>query len=792
MVHSIHTLAIFTTAILRRMSCKQFFFALFLGVLLVSPQFSNSQQLNIPVGGWRDHLPMNLGISVTQTPEKVYAATDRGLIVLQKEDNSFEALTKAKGLSDLSLSAIGYHEETETVVIGYRNGNIDFIRKNEIVNMADIKRTPLVAGPKQIYSIKFKGDDAYLCTSFGLVVIDMQRREIRATIYPTQAQAEVYDVDFNADTIAVGTRLGSYFADINNPALVYYGAWQAFEGFGSGRIIKSVCHFDNTWYFNKIVPFESNRDTIFSYRNGETEIVQTNGNFFNLRSNNGVLFLVKNTELFYKTTTDTAFRSFSLYDFNVQAYPVDAIADSEDPGKFWIADQVQGLSAFFTESHKPWFTPEGPYSKNTFRMAFSGGQLWVSTGAYDFGYNPIYIADGLLNRDGPFWRSFRYPFGSDYIRDFTSVAIDPYDSKHVFATTWGYGMIELQDGAIVQRYDTANSGMDAISPLTAEIRASSLAFDKDGKLWTLSTSAVHPIGMRKPDGTWRSYSFGPSIDDQSTGDLMVDSSGNKWFMLAEKGLVVFSTDEEDNLVSYKLLNDQVGRGALNSVRVYSMAQDLDGQVWVGTDKGVCVFYSPDAILQEGSENWDAQKITISQGGFNQYLLNSEEVTAIVVDGANRKWFGTRKAGLFLVSPDGTEQIEHFTFENSPLLSNSINTMCMDQETGELYIGTDQGICSFRTDATLGGKTFGKVYAFPNPVRPEYNGPVTIAGLVANAEVRITDVEGNVVFSGRANGGTITWNGRLYSGERAATGVYLIFASNDDGSQTKVAKLLFVN
>jgi hypothetical protein len=229
------------------MLCKQLFYILFLGVFILSPKLNKAQELNIPVGGWRDHLPMNLGISVTQTPEKVYAATDRGLIVLQKNDNSFEALTKAKGLSDLSLSAIGYHEGTETIVIGYRNGNIDFIRKNEIVNMADIKRTPLVAGPKQIYSIKFRGDDAYLCTSFGLVVIDMQRREIKATIYPTQTQAEVYDVEFAADTIAVGTRLGSYYADINNPALVYYGAWQAFQGFGSGRIIKSISYLDATW-----------------------------------------------------------------------------------------------------------------------------------------------------------------------------------------------------------------------------------------------------------------------------------------------------------------------------------------------------------------------------------------------------------------------------------------------------------------------------------------------------------------------------------------------------------------
>jgi hypothetical protein len=763
----------------------------FMCVILFSLHIE-AQELNIPLGAWRDHLPMNLGIAVTQTPDKVYAATDRGLIVLQKEDNSFEALTKAKGLSDLSLTSVGYHDATQTVVVGYKNGNIDFIRGNEIVNMADIKRTPLVAGPKQIYTIKFRGDDAYLCTSFGLVVIDMQRREIKSTIYPTESLAEVYDIDFSGDTIAVGTQLGSYYADLNNPALVYFGAWQAFPGFGPGRIIKSICKFDNYWYFNKIVPYEVNRDTIFSYKNGLSEVVFSDANFFNIRSNNSVLFIAKNTSLLYRKNTSQEFSNINLYNYNVPVYPVEAICDNSNPEKIFIADQGQGLGAFFDENNKPWFTPEGPFSKNCFRMTHAEGQLWVATGAYDYNFTPIYITDGLLNRDGAFWRSFRYPRGTDFFRDFTSVAIDPSDAKHVFASTWGYGVIELQDGAIVQRFDTSNSSLNDIGVIPGEIRSSSLAIDSESNLWVVSTLANNPVSMRKANGTWRSYSFGPSINNRATGDLMVDSSGNKWFMLGEKGIVVFSTDEDDNLVSFKLLNDQVGQGALNSVRVYSMAQDLDGQVWVGTDKGVCVFYSPDAILQEGAENWDAQKITISQGGFNQYLLNSEEVTAIVVDGANRKWFGTRKAGLFLVSPDGTEQLQHFTFDNSPLLSNSINTMCMDQQTGELYVGTDQGICSVRTDATLGGKTFGKVYAFPNPVRPEYNGPVTITGLVANAEVRITDVEGNVVFSDRANGGTITWNGRLYSGERAATGVYLIFASNDDGSQTKVAKLLFVN
>jgi ligand-binding sensor domain-containing protein len=353
--------------------------------------------------------------------------------------------------------------------------------------------------------------------------------------------------------------------------------------------------------------------------------------------------------------------------------------------------------------------------------------------------------------------------------------------------------VEVDNGVIVQKYDTTNSELYPIAENSGEIRVSAVAFDKDAKLWAVSTSATRPVAMRKPDGTWKSYGFNSAINDQSTSDMLIDSSGQKWFIVQDRGLVVFKTDEEDELESFQLINDQIGSGALNSTRVFSMAQDLDGLIWVGTSKGVNVIYSPDAILDENNQsNWDAQKITVSQGGFNQYLLNSEEVTAIVVDGANRKWFGTKSAGLFLVSPDGTEQIANYDFENSPLLSNTIISMAMNYKTGELFIGTDQGICSFRTDASMSDRGFDKMYAFPNPVRPDYTGLITVTGLVNNADVKITDVEGNVVFAGVSNGGTITWNGRLYSGERAATGVYMIFAANEDGSETKVTKLLFVN
>jgi ligand-binding sensor domain-containing protein len=298
--------------------------------------------------------------------------------------------------------------------------------------------------------------------------------------------------------------------------------------------------------------------------------------------------------------------------------------------------------------------------------------------------------------------------------------------------------------------------------------------------------------MRETDGTWRRFSFSSLVNNQFVGDLMIDSLGQKWMIVQNRVLLV-ARIEDGTVESFKLLNDQVGNGALSSSVILCMAQDQEGQIWVGTSKGISVFYSPEAILQSGSTvNWDSQKIIVAQGGFNQYLLESEEVTAIYVDGANRKWLGTRNAGLFLVSANGEEQIQHFTSENSPLLSNTILSLEMNGETGELFIGTNLGICSYRTDATAGGDKFQNVYAFPNPVERGYSGPIAITGLIRDADVKITDVSGNLVFSARSNGGTAIWNGNMFSGERASTGVYLVFCTNDNGEQTNVTKILLVN
>jgi ligand-binding sensor domain-containing protein len=237
------------------------------------------------------------------------------------------------------------------------------------------------------------------------------------------------------------------------------------------------------------------------------------------------------------------------------------------------------------------------------------------------------------------------------------------------------------------------------------------------------------------------------------------------------------------------LSANAGNGSLPGLKILSFAVDQDGELWIGSDEGVAVIYSPENVFTGG--NYDAQRILVIQDGYVQYLLETEAVTAITIDGANQKWFGTDKAGVFLMSSDGTKQLLHFTEENSPLLSNSITSIVIDIN-GEVYFGTSKGIISYRSTATPPKPVNNNVYAYPNPVREDYDGPIAIKGLVQNADVKITDVSGTLIYATKAQGGQAIWNGRNFEGDKAHTGVYMVFISNEDGSETIVTKIMVIN
>jgi len=225
--------------------------------------------------------------------------------------------------------------------------------------------------------------------------------------------------------------------------------------------------------------------------------------------------------------------------------------------------------------------------------------------------------------------------------------------------------------------------------------------------------------------------------------------------------------------------------------VYSIAEDLDGNIWIGTDQGPLIYYNPERVFDDDLK---AYRINIPRNdgtGLGDYLLTTETITSIAIDGANRKWLGTTNSGAYHLSSDGTTLIKNFNEQNSPLLSNYIVSLAVDNKSGDIWFGTLKGIQSVRGEATTGEEKFTNVYTFPNPIKGDFTGNVTITGLMRDSQIRITDISGNLVYETVSDGGQATWDLKIYNGRRVATGVYLIFCSSSDGSQSYVTKMLVI-
>jgi hypothetical protein len=467
---------------------------------------------------------------------------------------------------------------------------------------------------------------------------------------------------------------------------------------------------------------------------------------------------------------------------------------------FWIADSYSGLIGFdLSQNLYDHYNLSGPLTSKAFALTTKDNDLFIAPGGRDGSYVPLYIAAQMYQFDNTNWNNIEglnnpplYGF-----HDIVTIAVDPYDSKRLYAGTWGNGLLEFYNGAFVNRYTEKNSTLHhhAASD-TADIRVGGTAFDASGNLWVVNTANNNCLSMKAGE-KWTGFNV-PIVNDGDLGQLMIDHSGQKWIQMRYTNLNPYSlliftdngTPDNPGDDQYKKLNSTAGNGNIPGNIVFAMATDKNGAVWVGTEKGVAVFYSPENIFS--GKNFDAQRILVEQGGYVQYLLENETVTAIAIDGANRKWIGTDRGGAYLFSEDGTKQIYHFTQETSPILSNRVTSIALNNVTGEVYFATDNGVISFKSTATEGDETFGDVYAYPNPVREGFEGYIAIKGLVNNAQVKITDISGLIIYSTKAEGGQAVWDGKNFNGKKARTGVYLVFAATEDGSEKIVTKILIVN
>jgi len=384
------------------------------------------------------------------------------------------------------------------------------------------------------------------------------------------------------------------------------------------------------------------------------------------------------------------------------------------------------------------------------------------------------------------------------------VQVDPQNSNHVFACSWGYGLLEFNEGKLVKVHDQTNSTLYPVEGFSSGyVRIGCATFDKENNLWIGNSAVQNPISVKKADGTWFNFpkaEYGSIIGRESLiDDIIVTQNGYKWGVLRNGGgLFAFSEGEnidnegDDKFKAFSV-NDKDGH-AITS-RVYSIAEDLEGVIWLGTEKGIVVYYNPNNVFSKEEGAFFGQQVRVHAEGNDsilQDLLGTEKVNAIAVDGANRKWFATENAGVFLMSEDGTEQIYHFNIANSPLLSNNVLCIAINHTTGEVFFGTEKGIISFMGTATKGDTFFREVLVFPNPVKPNFDGVITIKGLITNVNVKISDIAGHLVYETTSHGGQATWDGKGFDGARVQTGVYLVFCTNEDGSKTYITKILFIN
>jgi ligand-binding sensor domain-containing protein len=370
--------------------------------------------------------------------------------------------------------------------------------------------------------------------------------------------------------------------------------------------------------------------------------------------------------------------------------------------------------------------------------------------------------------------------------------IDPDNINHIFVSTWGGGLLEYENNNLIKQYTESNSPLQTIISGRPYVRICGLAMDKSKNLWLTQTGVPGNIKVLKSDGTWIVNPL--TINAPTIGDIINTAIGQKWIILPRGyGLFIYDDNKTpenfDDDRSKKMLVQDSENQVISFV--YSIAEDLDGNIWVGTDQGPVIYFNPEKVFDSDLK---ANRIKIPRNdGTNlaDYMLKTETITSIAIDGANRKWLGTASSGAYLLSPDGTTQIKNFNEQNSPLLSNSIVTLAVDNKTGEVWFGTSKGVQSFRGDATTGEEKFKKVYTFPNPVREDFKGNVTITGLIRDTQIRITDISGNLVYETVSDGGQATWDLKTYNGRRVDTGVYLVFCASKDGSQSYVTKMLVI-
>lgn len=743
------------------------------------------------IGDWQTYLPYNYAACLAQKGSTIYVGTETAMFSYDKADGSVQTYDRTNGLSDMNIKCMAYSPKNDVLIIAYNNSIIDLFSNGKTTPIYDIDKSNIL-GSKSINNIMVVGDTAYISCDFGVVLFDIPKQEVRDTYkvgYDGNNIAS-YGVAIGSQQIAIATEEGLKVANLNNPNLANFNNWQNINALPIGTV-KKVVYWNNRFYAliaNKIWAYQNNSVLL-------TYTAQPNWDIRNMEVSNNKLLLseyLNNSSQTHVLTFDETFQnpsSVSIWDMN---YPAQTLLDENN--NLWVADDKKGLYRIISSDYGEVIVPNGPVSARVAGLAVDkDNKLWLTAGAVNQSYNTLSIRDGISTYNDNTWARYNennIPLMSDAL-DLLVALPSPYQNE-IYFSSYGGGLLQYNytDNNFTL-YNETNSLLRTPSGNPNACLTNGLAFDADANLWIVNSGVDKPIVVKKNDGTWLSFKPNITPNGDRFKTILIDDYNQKWVVVFRGGILVMDNGTDLNSTAddqYKNLKLGAGQGGLPSNDVTCLAKDKDGYIWVGTSNGIGIYYCPYSVFQNGC---DAEKPYVEVDGYGAYLLENEIVNCIAVDGANRKWIGTEN-GLFVVSPDGTETIHYFTTANTPLLSNVILSLMIDGTKGEVYIGTDRGLMSYKTDALEATNLHTDVLVYPNPVRPDYSGDIMVKGLAYNSLVKITDISGNLVYEGTALGGQFVWDGNDHTGKRIRSGVYLVFSTNTDNTDHYVTKFVVVN
>ncbi|MDG1285216.1 MAG: two-component regulator propeller domain-containing protein [Flavobacteriaceae bacterium] len=737
---------------------------------------------------------------------KFYAASENAIFSYDPLTNELSTITTINGLSGELISTIYYSNQYELLLIGYENGLIEIYNElnQELLKVIDIvAKTTIPSSQKKINHFNETDEVVFIATDYGISVYNLNDLEFGDTYYigtnGSQIKVNQTAVYNNEIYAACGSNEGIKKASLSDPNLINFQFWTTLITGTFTNITPLGTQLYTVNSNNRIFEISgTNLNPLFVYPQAVTELKV---------SDNSLLV----TTLLKVYEYSEGFNLASVYSTNLEfetnftsALSIDGVIYIGTTDYGVLKSQATSVSVY-DEIH-----PQGPLLNSAFSIEYGYNDLWVTFGAYTTSFNPYPLNKrGISRLRNTEWHNISYDSIQRTIESdvyvLNEISINPLDPNHVFVSSFHSGLLDVKIEESIELLDQSNSGLESIAS-NVTVRVSGTAFDNDANLWVLNSIIQKPLKRYNPTtNQWTSYDFSsiisdPMSDENGFSELVIGPDGTKWIGGLKKGLIGFN----ENGTVLKNINDE-DIANLPSTAVKALALDKNNVLWIGTYKGLRVLYNTSSFFTE--EVVRTEPIIILEDGLPQELLAQQFITDIIVDGSNNKWISTADAGVFYVSSDGQNTIHHFTKDNSPLPSNGVNDMALDSENGVVYFGTTRGLVAFTTGGSRTMETLEDIYVYPNPVRPGFNmeeDKIKIKNISENVNIKITDIEGNLVAEAQSNvnlryknynleidGGTAYWNGKNLANNTVASGVYLVLFFDFDTLETKVSKIMII-